>query len=86
MADEQLVECGENMSMEARAAKRRRRGSGFLIEQERRGRGESNSRARYSTGGYRVAQITQVTCMWPFFYAGDEPRCLGQAEMRILML
>ena len=59
MADEQLVECGENMSMEARAAKRRRRGSGFLIEQERpRGGGGGNRTAglgtvREGTGWHR---------------------------------
>jgi hypothetical protein len=72
------------MNMEVRAAKKRP----TWIEILNRGR-ESNSRARYSTGGYRVAQITKVTCMRPFFYAGDlmrRARCLGQAEMRIVML
>jgi len=83
MADEQLVECGENMSMEARAAKRRRRGSGFLMEQERReGKGiEQQGSVQYGrvqggtdhTGNMHAA-ILLCRC------------CLGQAEMRILML
>lgn len=58
-----------------------------------RGRRESNSEARYSstvrgegTVQYRVAQITQVTCMQPFFYADDKARCLSRSSRNAFVI
>lgn len=78
----------QTANMKVEITEGRRRGWRFL----NRAGDEGNRTARLGTVRgegtvqYRVAQITQVTCMQPFFYADDKARCLSRSSRNAFVI